>query len=781
MSAVLTKALAEVRRRRVQSLLIAGLIVFASSTITVGLTLVQESNDPFDRAFAAQSGAHLQVRFQATRVDADQLRATPAQIGASSSAGPWLLVPLTVKHGDSLLQLNVMGRGDPGGPVGVLRIVSGRWATAPGEIVIPRSFADFNHFSVGDRLVTLHAPSKPALTVVGEAVDIDQGSAEVGNSQWAWVAPDQVAALADPGLNGQDLYYFMLYRFPGTPSQHDLGAAADRLRSTLPPGAVAAALDFAVIRTVYGGVELFIEAFLLAFGLLALAASVATIANLVIGIVIASYREIGIMKAIGFTPGQVVASLETQMLIPALAGCAVGIPLGMVLSLPLVDVAAQALGIPSSTQVSPLMGVAALAVVLIAVAASAFLPALRAGRLSAVGAISAGSAPSAQRPSFSMRTVHRFRLSLPARLGLSLMVARRTRMTLALVGIVVGVATLVFAYASPRYIATLPSTETFAHPGEIGVQRLTSVPSDGAITSTIESKPETQALIAVGSTRVVVPGVTDPVLSYAFRGGSVGRVPLVAGRWFQAPGEVVAPRATIDEAHLRIGDYFTGTVDGKGVRLRLVGEIVYFVNLGHALFFDWTTFQGMITAPQPQSYIVTLRPGTDAPAVAAAIQRLEPDGLNVSVVQATEPPSTVNLVYALTVGVALLMATVAAAGVFVSMLLNAQERVRDIGILRTLGVTPGQVLEMMLASAVVLGAVGGVVALPVGALGSHAIVASLIASFGGNSLPAGSDVRVFGGGFVLLALTGVAIACLGAIAPGRWAGSRSVAEVLRSE
>jgi putative ABC transport system permease protein len=780
-SAVLTKALAEVRRRRLQSLLIAGLILFASGTMTIGLTLVQESNDPFDRAFAEQRGAHLQVRYQADRVTAQQLTETPAEIGAASAAGPWPTVPLTVRHGESLYPISLEGRESPGGPVGILRITNGRWLEAPDEVVIPRSFAQYNHISIGDRLVTLHAPSKPVLTVVGEAVDIDQGAADQGNSQAAWVLPEALPGLTDPGQEGSDLYYVMLYRFPGTPDQTQLRRAADRLRAALPPGAVAAALDYAIVRRVFAGLDLFIEAFLITFGLLALAAAVATIANLVIGLVIASYREIGIMKAIGFTPGQVVATLEAQMLIPALAGCAVGIPLGMLISPPLVDLAAQALGIPSHPAIAPLMGLVALAMAVLAVAASAVLPARRAGRLSAVAAISAGSAPPQPGPSALMRAIQRLRFRPSIRLGLGFTAARRTRMTLALVGLVVGVSTLVFAYAAPRYIKTVPGVTSFAHPGEVSVDRLTSSPSDEVITRAIETQPETKSVIASGSTRVVVSGITDPVLAYGFRGDANGRLPLVTGRWFEAPGEAVAPLATINEAHLHIGDTFEVTTGGRSVRLRLVGEIVYVINLGRSLFFDWDTLQAMVAAPQVQSYVVTLRGGADAAALEAAIRRLEPDGLSVRVETAQTPPSALNFIYLLTTTLALLMATVAAAGVFVSTLLNTQERVRDVGILRSLGMTPGQVMEMVMASAVAVGVAGGLVGLLAGALGSHGIIAGLLAGFAGNGLPASADASAFQGWFPALALTGVLMACLGAWAPGRWASRKGVADVLRSE
>ena len=50
-----------------------------------------------------------------------------------------------------------------------------------------------------------------------------------------------------------------------------------------------------------------------------------TIANVVSGIVLTSYREIGVMKAVGFTPGQVTTILVAQIMAPVVVGTAAGV------------------------------------------------------------------------------------------------------------------------------------------------------------------------------------------------------------------------------------------------------------------------------------------------------------------------------------------------------------------------------------------------------------------------------------------------------------------------
>ena len=56
--------------------------------------------------------------------------------------------------------------------------------------------------------------------------------------------------------------------------------------------------------------------FLVAFGAIGLVMSVLIVANVVSGAVVAGYRRIGILKSIGFTPGQVVAAYTGQVTMP---------------------------------------------------------------------------------------------------------------------------------------------------------------------------------------------------------------------------------------------------------------------------------------------------------------------------------------------------------------------------------------------------------------------------------------------------------------------------------
>ncbi len=94
-------------------------------------------------------------------------------------------------------------------------------------------------------------------------------------------------------------------------------------------------------------------------------------------------RDVGALRAIGMTPGQVMGSLVTRTIVLALVGTATGIVCGTLLTPPLIDIAGQAYGIGAGLGSSPSAGATLLAggAVLLAAALAAIVPARRAARM----------------------------------------------------------------------------------------------------------------------------------------------------------------------------------------------------------------------------------------------------------------------------------------------------------------------------------------------------------------------------------------------------------------
>ena len=116
-------------------------------------------------------------------------------------------------------------------------------------------------------------------------------------------------------------------------------------------------------------------------------------------------------------------------------------------------------------------------------------------------------------------------------------------------------------------------------------------------------------------------------------------------------------------------------------------------------------------------------------------------------------------------------------GLFSSVWMGVQERRREFGMLKAVGMTPGQVTLSVLAGAAGLALVGYVVGLPVGLVGVRWLIDTLAQGIGFGPL----DIPVDRVGLALLLPGIVLVALAGAFVPAHRAGRTSVVETLRYE
>ena len=771
MAAVLVKALKDLRRRRLQAAVVSVTALLAVGTATMALTLQSQTRTSYQTVFDTQKGAHLQVRFDG-RIDPRTLAGSPALIGATASGGPYPSTDVQFRFESRKYLVSTIGRDNPDGQVEQLRVVAGRWPANDSEIALTQSFADLNHISIGDRVKIVSVPQEPQLTVAAKVFDIDEGSAAVTN-QHSWMLSSAIAALTPPGF----AYSFMDYRFASDPTDAHLQADLNTLRGSLPAGSVTGSTTYIAVRTVFGVTNLLATNLLGAFSIFALLATVAIVANLVTGIVISTYRDIGIMKAVGFTPRQVELVVVLQIVIPAAVAALVALPLGAVASQPLLANSSLALGLPYQAAFSPALGAVAFIGALAIATVAAFVPALRAGRLKAAEVIASANAPRGRSGRWLRRLAARVRLPRPVVLGAGDALARPLRAILTMLAIFVGVVTVTVAIGVPRALTEIVNHEESIGYADVLVNRSPAL-ADSEAMRIFSADPHTKRVVGRVPQPVAVPGLGDQAIAYTFRGDSsrLGFL-LLAGRWYGGPGEAVAPRGLMHDAHLKIGDHFTVTVGTRPVSLLLVGEVYDANNLGHTMFVDWSTISPAKPDLAPSQYLINLTPGSDVGAYVRRVAAVQPDLLDV---QRNDPSLTESPIGNALIIVAAVVIVIGAAAIFNTLLLNTRERARDTATLRTVGMSPRQVMVMVAASAGLLAVVGGAVGVPAG-FGLNRLLVSLINDIGNNDTPA-SMYEVFGVWELLaIPLAGVAVAVAAALLPGRWAARTRVIEVLHAE
>jgi len=818
---VLRAAWAGAARRLVQSLVVLAVLAVSSAAAVTGLTLYAAANAGVAAGIAATHGADLAVTINAAKVTAAQLAATRHLPGVTQDAGPYPQATITVAAGAAAAgrpggmpatKLTVVGRASPAGPLDDIIVnpsvmggqAHGRWPARPGEISL--AVGSSIRPPLGSKLTVTSAPGRPTLTVVG------YGDTAV-NYEDAWVVPSEITALRAAGAPAQEQ---MLYTFTNDSTAAQLSADLAELKAALPRGAVASSQPLigpAQEAPAGGnGGRNVNTPFVAAFAILGVVLAVLIVANVVSAAVIASYRRIGVLKSIGFTPAQVTATYLAQISIPAVAGAVAGTILGNWWVLPVIglyEVQGAHVSVPLWINLTAPLGMLALA------GLAAAVPAVRAGRLPAVAAITAGQAPRAGRGAVAYQLAARLGLPAPVTTGLAAPFSRPARSAVTLAALLFGLTGVVLGTSlnasihkinssaitpngqvqaalrgrsdtfTPRQDAAVRAAiraqpGTLYYVGEIDLQYVGKLPSGAPLTGLPASSP-----VKVAVARQ--PGL--PVMTYAYNGDSswLGWS-LVSGHWYSGPGQIDVSEGFAVAAGRTTGDSITLTVNGKPVTVRIAGEVFIPLPLP-TVWASWQTLRSSAAGLAANQYEMALKPGTSIQGYTDALQR----ALGPDMVVGSEGASSfagfldTSLFQWLTV----LVGVLAGLGVLNAALMATRERVHDLGVFKAVGMTPRQTITMVICWVIAPAVIAAAIALPAGLTAQDHLITQLASSPGSAAVaPSGSLIMVLPGSFIhvlggthllLLALAGLAIAIAGALGPASWAARTGTSAVLRTE
>ena len=440
----------DLHRRPGQAVLMLLAVTAATATLTLGLVLHGVTSQPYQQTRAATRGpdevaylgspaVHPRPGSAAPATGTElvkQVRTQAAQLarapGVTGSSGPYPLAGALVRASGLTAGAEAEGRDQAPATVDQPKLTAGSWVR-PGGVVLERAFAAGLGVGAGDRITLNGRP----FTVTGIAVTAasapypdlcywsgggcragppDTGS--VRDRGLLWLTKPDALALATPGNPVTTYVVDLKLKDPATADafalRYDQGfgppemiswtgiAQADALlvqdeQQVLSPGAWLAAL-------------------------LALA-SVAVLAG---GRMTERTRRVGLLKAVGASPGLVTATLMAENLVLALAAAAVGLVAGWLAAPLLTSPGAALVGTPGAPSLTAPVAGLVLAVALGVALAATLVPAIRAARGSTVGALADAPRPPRRRP--RLLAMSR-RLPVPLLLGLRL-VARRPRRAL---------------------------------------------------------------------------------------------------------------------------------------------------------------------------------------------------------------------------------------------------------------------------------------------------------------------------------------------------------------
>ena len=550
---------------------------------------------------------------------------------------------------------------------------------------------------------------------------------------------------------------------------------------------------------------------LLAFSVFALLAAAFLIANIVSGVILTSYRDIGVMKAVGYTPRQVSLVLGGQVLAPAAVGSVIGVVIGTIASQPVVHDTALSFGLPTAFSLSAPVVVGVLGLALTTCLLAALVPALRAGRISPVEAMTRGAAPSMRPDGGRLRRLGLAApVGLPGRLGISAGLAHPVRASMMLGALVVGVAAATFAIglnwsllqvmtdlhrsvASPVRIEAMGPGEIVGKgggPGNVQIEPGATDPGaapaadPAAITTAIAGVADTAHSVAIGQLDVDLPGLAAvPFVGYQGDTGWLGYA-LIEGRWFSGPGEAVAPTNLFTRTGLHVGDTVTLRAGGHSTTVTLVGEIFDTPresDAGLVLRGAWADLATLDPAVQPSRWEAQPVAGTDVQDYRSALGDAIGGGAAVFVEGDSSGDASFLLFLSVVGLLGVVLVAMSVGGVFNTVLLETRQRTREVAVLKAIGLTPAQVVAMVIATVIPVGLLAGIIGVPIG-LAAQRLVLGYMGEVAAKTRIPDAVYDVFPLVVLLgLGLLGLAIGALGAYLPAQRAARASIAPVLQAE
>jgi putative ABC transport system permease protein len=702
-------ALVRVVRSEIRSLGVGGtvllfvVVALASASLVAGLESGTRAGDRWDAAFAEANGAHVTLYGQS----ADVLAPIVADERVVESSHAYRFAPdatITSAAGDDgNVDVRAVAADDlPTVATPLLR--AGRWASASDEAVVDRALALDLGIGLGDDVRLGSTDDSRHFTVVGIAVDLIDCFFPQCDPVPVWV---EVSALDDLDPSALRMQQFLRLEDPN-------GVDAF-VTDVLARGGVGT-MDWRDTRADTLGTNGFFSAFLSGFAVFIMIAAAVVVAGAISARVVARRRDLGLLKAVGFTPRQVTTTIMATYATLAAVAAVVGWVAGGTLSGPLQLKIAQVLGHSGATFPIRTLVVAVIVVEVI-VALATLVPAWRTGHVSTTAALSSVAERGLRRSLLSgiARRAHAGPVSL---LAIRSAIGRRTRAALTVTAIMIGV---IAAVVTVGFQSTID--RVVGHPAVVGSPEDLAVGLETARAPAVERVlRDTNGVASVVGFQVGRATVGDIAFLAKGLSGDVTEAGYAIGdgRMFAGADEGVAGYGLLDLLGIGVGDRLTITMADRTRAVTIVGWYQESEDGGEVLLVPAAT----LGAVAPGSFLVHVADGADSHDVARSLQATLGTGAVVRVndVELGDEFDAFRLAFLLVTALALLLAM---ANLSATMLLAVRERAHDLGVLRAVGMTPRQVAAVSGGAAALLGAGAALLGIGAGSVASRALLESV--------------------------------------------------------
>jgi putative ABC transport system permease protein len=167
---------------------------------------------------------------------------------------------------------------------------------------------------------------------------------------------------------------------------------------------------------------------------------------------------------------------------------------------------------------------------------------------------------------------------------------------------------------------------------------------------------------------------------------------------------------------------------------KVAAVVVDYYNRGMVVQTSWRDLKRYFQVDDASAYLIKVEPGADETAVQQQIDKLYGKRRNLTIQSNQSLKSSalglIDQTSSLFDVLAFIAMIVASLGVVNTMTMNVLERTRELGMLRSLGMTRWQMTKMILAEALLIGVIGGGLGMIFGLFQSRVVISTVNASAG---------------------------------------------------
>jgi putative ABC transport system permease protein len=746
MRGTLRWARADLRGRRGQALLTIGVVAGVVAALFVATMLLEGAVNPWQQLFARTRGADVLIYFQ-NGTNTKELRSLP---GVQAVAQPYQAASATLEQGAVKSPVELRGMTPVPPAMSTPLVVAGTWLRSSEQdgAVLEASFAAAVHAGVGDQIVVDGIDgTSVSMRVIGIADTADQGFYPQWTPGLIWVQPKLLTRVEPYPSETQEVVGLRLHDNSAVATGQVVQTIWNLYNGPYENSAVLRYSTWQQVQNSMANNDRLLGLLLALFGIIALVAAPCAIANVTAGRVLMQRQDIAMLKALGFTPGQVVGMLVAQQTLLGAAGAGLGLVAARVIT------SSELVRPPDGTPVglAPLSGawVALIGVgTVLTVAIATIIPAWWAGKVSPVAAVQ----PSPPRGHLSLIARLGLLVHLPAALVLGARdsLTRRLPAALTVVGLAIPLVMITIALTCWSTIDGFTKD-----PGRIGLAAAVTVSQGGLdnkqTVALISHDDQVLAYYPGAQFDTLLPGANGTFTARAM-GYSWRPYPFqaVQGQMFEAANEAVAGQGFLELMHIGVGAWISPTIDGVPVILHIVGRTIEPDNNGDVLDFGLDALTEAGSAPQLQDSLV-LRPGVSAAAARAKLLEASHDQLDVQTV--TNPASGLGVVRVVIAVSVVVLAIIGLANLLTATAVGVRDHRHEVGVLAAMGLTPRQVMATLVVNTTILTAIGVTMGTAVGV-----VIAPRLINMQGQTSGIGSGIAFRLGAVTIAEILAVALA-----------------------